>query len=47
VAAIRAAVFVAVAPASADGSSVHQKFLKRLVAAAIERTHHAVRYDPA
>jgi uncharacterized protein YijF (DUF1287 family) len=26
-------------------SSVRQDFLKRLVAAAIERTHHAVRYD--
>jgi hypothetical protein len=28
-------------------SSVRQEFLKRLVAAAIERTHHAVRYDPS
>ena len=28
-------------------ASVHQEFLKRLVAAAIERTHHVVRYDPA
>ena len=28
-------------------SSVRSDFLKRLVAAAIERTHHAVRYDPA
>jgi uncharacterized protein len=28
-------------------SSQHAEFLKRLVAAAIERTHHAVRYDPA
>ena len=27
--------------------AAHQDFLKRLVAAAIERTHHAVRYDPA
>jgi uncharacterized protein len=28
-------------------SAAHQEFLKRLVAAAIERTHHVVRYDPA
>jgi hypothetical protein len=28
-------------------SIVRQEFLKRLVAAAIERTHHSVRYDPA
>jgi uncharacterized protein YijF (DUF1287 family) len=25
----------------------HQMFVQKLVAAAIERTHHAVRYDPA
>jgi uncharacterized protein YijF (DUF1287 family) len=31
---------------AADPTS-HQQFLKSLVAAAIERTHHAVRYDPA
>jgi uncharacterized protein YijF (DUF1287 family) len=28
-------------------SSAHREFLQRLVAAAIERTHHAVRYDPS
>lgn len=28
-------------------SDVRAEFLKRLVAAAIERTHHSVRYDPA
>lgn len=28
-------------------SASHQDFLSRLVAAAVERTHHAVRYDPA
>jgi uncharacterized protein YijF (DUF1287 family) len=33
--------------ANAGESSAHQEFLKRLVAAAVERTHHAVRYDPA
>ena len=38
---------VALANANAGESSVHQAFLKRLVAAAIERTQHAVRYDPA
>lgn len=38
---------LALAPANAAESSAHQEFLKRLVAAAIERTHHAVRYDPA
>jgi hypothetical protein len=30
-----------------DESSAHQHFLQGLVAAAIERTHHYVRYDPA
>ena len=29
------------------GSAARQDFLKRFVAAAIERTHHTVRYDPA
>jgi uncharacterized protein YijF (DUF1287 family) len=38
---------VVLANANTGESSVHQEFLKRLVAAAIERTHHAVRYDPA
>ncbi len=33
--------------AQLSDSSVRQEFLKRLVAAAIERTHHVVRYDPA
>lgn len=28
-------------------SPSHKQFLQRLVAAAVERTHHAVRYDPA
>src|ERR1700726_4068390 len=28
-------------------SPVHQQFLQKLVVAAIERTHHTVRYDPA
>src|SRR5258705_6294323 len=31
----------------ADPSANHQQFVQRLVAAAIERTHHIVRYDPA
>ncbi len=38
---------LAAAGANAGESSVRQEFLKRLVAAAIERTHHTVRYDPA
>ena len=33
--------------ALAGESSSHQEFLKRFVAAAVERTHHTVRYDPA
>src|SRR5215471_10221602 len=33
--------------AIADPASNHQDFLKRLSAAAIERTHHTVRYLPA
>jgi len=44
--AILAAV-VASAAANAGESSVRQEFLKRLAAAAVERTHHTVRYDPA
>jgi uncharacterized protein YijF (DUF1287 family) len=35
------------AQANTGESSAHREFLKRLVTAAIERTHHAVRYDPA
>jgi len=31
----------------ADPSANHQQFVQRLVAAAIDRTHHIVRYDPA
>src|SRR5690348_3737244 len=30
-----------------DHTPARQEFLRRFVAAAIERTHHAVRYDPA
>jgi len=33
--------------ANAGDSNAHQEFLKRLAAAAVERTHHTVRYDPA
>lgn len=36
-----------VAQSVSSESSVHQHFLQGLVAAAIERTHHHVRYDPA
>ena len=46
----RLAIFAAalsLAQANPAESSAHQDFLKRLVAAAIERTHHTVRYDPA
>jgi uncharacterized protein YijF (DUF1287 family) len=42
---------VAQLPALAQSRSTdptsHQQFLKKFVAAAIERTHHTVRYDPA
>lgn len=38
---------LALAQASMGESILHGEFLKRLVAAAIERTHHAVRYDSA
>ena len=38
---------LALAQANTGNPGAHQEFLKRLVAAAIERTHHAVRYDPA
>jgi uncharacterized protein len=35
------------AQTQAPSLTPHQKFLKKLVAAAEERTHHTVRYDPA
>jgi len=35
------------AQTQAPSLTTHQKFLKKLVAAAEERTHHTVRYDPA
>ena len=41
-----AALCAAGQPATAN-STARQDFLKRFVAAAIERTHHTVRYDPA
>jgi len=44
--AISASVLAA-GQAGGDSSGVRQEFLKRLVAAAIERTRHAVRYDSA
>jgi len=34
-------------PPAANASNSHEDFLRKLVAAAVERTHHAVRYDPA
>jgi uncharacterized protein YijF (DUF1287 family) len=45
--ALAAKVFVAVAEPNPIGSAAQREFLDRLVAAAIERTHHSVRYDPA
>ncbi len=39
------AALLAAAQAPTDPATIRQEFLKRLVAAAIERTHHAVRYD--
>lgn len=39
------AVIVTQTQSSSAGHESHQAFLRRLVAAAIERTHHAVRYD--
>ena len=41
------ASILAPAHADADESRVHREFLKRLVEATVERTHHVVRYDPA
>jgi uncharacterized protein YijF (DUF1287 family) len=40
----RGALIAQVKPAQ---TAARQEFLKRLVAAAVERTHHVVRYDPA
>jgi hypothetical protein len=45
--AIMLAAVLSAGQANTDPTSVRQEFLRRLVAAAIERTHHAVRYDPA
>ena len=47
VAASMLAVALAIGQATTVPSNLHADFLKRLVAAAIERTHHSVRYDPA
>ena len=41
------AALVVLAQATPTEPIAHQQFLKRFVAAAIERTRHAVRYDPA
>ena len=35
------------AQTSQPTATSHQQFLRALVAAAVERTHHTVRYDPA
>lgn len=43
---VSAGAFASPQTAHLDASS-HQVFLQKLVAAAIERTHHVVRYDPA
>jgi len=37
----------AIAQRGANETGAQREFLKRLVAAAVERTHHTVRYDPA
>jgi uncharacterized protein YijF (DUF1287 family) len=42
-----AAHMLALAQSSSSDLTPQQQFLKRFVAAAIERTHHRVRYDPA
>jgi uncharacterized protein len=42
-----AAQMLALAQSSSSDLTPQQQFLKRFVAAAIERTHHTVRYDPA
>jgi uncharacterized protein YijF (DUF1287 family) len=42
-----AAPLLALAQSVSTNSTAQQQFLKRFVAAAIERTHHTVRYDPA
>lgn len=42
-----ALVAISLAQSATSLSTQHAEFLKRLVAAAIERTHHSVRYDPS
>jgi len=46
-AALTTAMAIVVSAQVTSEDLAHQDFLKRLVAAAIERTHHTVRYDPA
>lgn len=38
---------LALAQEQSESPSARRQFLKKLVAAAVERTHHSVRYDPA
>src|SRR6185437_2746421 len=38
---------LAFAQEQSESPSAHRQFLQKLIAAAIERTHHSVRYDPA
>ena len=42
-----AILFALPAPFSAQQTDAQRQFLQRLVAAAVDRTHHHVRYDPA
>ena len=42
-----AAQMLALARSRSSDLTPQQQFLKKFVAAAIERTHHTVRYDPA
>jgi len=44
---LRASARLQIAKPDSVSESRHREFLKQLVAAAIERTHHVVRYDPA
>ena len=45
--ALTASMACVVSAQTTSADPAHREFLKRLAAAAIERTHHTVRYDPA
>jgi uncharacterized protein len=44
---VRLLTLIASAPCQVSATNARAEFTRRVVAAATDRTHHAVRYDPA